>query len=308
MEDLNKTQIVLLAIFITFVTSAATGVIVVTLMDQAPQGITQTINRVVERTVETVVSPGKIERTEIKQIVKEDDTIVSSIKKIRQSLVIITREDGGGIASENIKTSPLEVLQQASIFNAIQSTEQDLGSDVALNNKIAASTGRVAGIGFWISGDGIILTTSDILGGVDSKYFIVLNNGAKTPLAFLKSDKTRGVALLKLDASEEDKVSITPINGLLRDGVSLGQTVISLGIESGEDTVSIGYISGLKDTTIKTSLEPSYNWGGRPIVDINGFLIGIYNSNKEIIPYNAIRSLVDSLSTVPKTATTTDSQ
>ena len=100
MEDLNKTQIVLLAIFITFVTAAATGVTVVTLMDQAPPAITQTINRVVERTIETVVSPGKVEKTEIRQVLKEDDTIVASLKKAKQSVLRVIRKNSAGQISE----------------------------------------------------------------------------------------------------------------------------------------------------------------------------------------------------------------
>ena len=51
MESLTKTQIVLLVLLVSFVTSLATGIVTVTLVNQAPQPITHTINKVVEKLV-----------------------------------------------------------------------------------------------------------------------------------------------------------------------------------------------------------------------------------------------------------------
>jgi len=54
MEHLTKQQIVLLTLFTSFVTSIATGIVTVALVDQAPTGVTSTINHVIERTIEEV--------------------------------------------------------------------------------------------------------------------------------------------------------------------------------------------------------------------------------------------------------------
>lgn len=96
MEDLTKTQIVLLTLLVSFITSIATGIITTSLLAEAPQAVTQTIDRVVERTIEQVV-PG----TTVKEvtIVKEGDAIVSSIESTARSIVrVMTPPDGGGVS------------------------------------------------------------------------------------------------------------------------------------------------------------------------------------------------------------------
>lgn len=81
-KDLNKTQLIWLAVLLSFVVSIATGIVTVTLMQQAPTGVTQTINRVVQQTVEKVV-PGYTAQGTQTVVVKEDDLVVDAVSTVR---------------------------------------------------------------------------------------------------------------------------------------------------------------------------------------------------------------------------------
>ncbi len=53
-EELTKSQLLLLTVLVTFVTSIATGILTVSLLDQASPTVMQNVNQIVERTVKTV--------------------------------------------------------------------------------------------------------------------------------------------------------------------------------------------------------------------------------------------------------------
>ncbi len=92
MEELTKAQIILLTLLISFITSIATGIVTVSLLDQAPPGVTQTINRVVQTTVEKVV-PGEPTIVTKQVPVTEEDLIVSAVNQNTKSLVQIKDAD-----------------------------------------------------------------------------------------------------------------------------------------------------------------------------------------------------------------------
>lgn len=85
-EHLTKSQIILLTLFVSFVSSMATGIVVVTLMQQAPTPITQSITNVVERTIEKV-APTIVEKPSKPVVVKDEDLVVAAIERNDKSVV-----------------------------------------------------------------------------------------------------------------------------------------------------------------------------------------------------------------------------
>src|SRR3989338_11262402 len=97
MEKLNKSQIVLLTLLVSFVTSVATGVVTVSLMDQAPPAIAQTVNRIVERTVEKVVQGAQtaaaVPASSQTVVIKESQLISQSVESINPSVARLYTSD-----------------------------------------------------------------------------------------------------------------------------------------------------------------------------------------------------------------------
>jgi len=80
-KELNKQQLILLAILLSFITSIATGIVTVTLMQRAPTSVTVPINRIVRQTVEKIV-PADIMPTEL-ALSEEQQKLLEELKAIK---------------------------------------------------------------------------------------------------------------------------------------------------------------------------------------------------------------------------------
>ena len=100
-EDLNKSQIILLTLLVSFVTSIATGIVTVSLMEKAPKDVVRVVQRVVEHTVERVEKAApdsdKKEKVIVQEktiIIKEGDLIAQAIAQNRTKLYAIYDDEG----------------------------------------------------------------------------------------------------------------------------------------------------------------------------------------------------------------------
>ena len=171
------------------------------------------------------------------------------------------------------------------------------------------------GSGFIVAADGLILTNKHVVSEKKAEYTVILSDGRSFPATILSRDPINDVAILKI-----------AINGLpcvrLGDAtkLELGQGLIAIGNALGifRNTVSVGIVSGLS-RSITAQAEPdaapqemrgliqtdaAINPGnsGGPIVDKNGFVVGvnaaIVSGAQSIgfaIPVNAARRDIDDI-------------
>jgi len=242
-EHLTKHQIVLLAFLVGFVTSIATGIVTVSLMDQAPPSVTRTINQIVERTVEKVVpaaipaSQGAAAATVTKEttvVVKNDDLVAQSISSVQKGIVRL----------------------------------------VSLNDRTV-----LVARGVVVDANGIVLSDRGSLEPLGTINFeAILPGGEHVPAMMRIPIGTSTIAVLDLQmASSSGKVAVVPIAQAGK--LQLGGSIIRIG-GSGSDTVGTGVIaklpdshSGLVQATV-VSTTP-----GSIIINSFGELIGITTSD-----------------------------
>ncbi|MBI5140434.1 MAG: trypsin-like peptidase domain-containing protein [Candidatus Vogelbacteria bacterium] len=282
MEELNKTQVVLLTLFITFVTSVTTGIITVTLLDQSPPGITQTINRVVERTIERV-TPGKTEIKETKVLLTEEDILKDIVVAVKPSLARIF------LNSELVSAETVTPITA------------DIGSPVEINNQAALPFARIAardevGTGFIVSAEGLVVTSSSVPLDPSVEYLVFVNK-KEYSAKVVTSDRDAGFSLLKIDNKDNTKFLLVAFDSA---PIYLGQTVFALGNNLDRTTAAIGIVNSVSDSTelslgsYKTTIKSDDTNIGGPLLNSGGRVIGINLSSGGVVPIKFIKTYMAS--------------
>ena len=223
MEDLNKNQIILLVLLISFVTSIATGIMTTALLQEAPIEVTRNINRIVEKTIETVTTPTNITTPGQKEVttvvVKEEDLIMSSIDKNVKSIVRITEKDS--------------VTGVVNFF----------------------------GLGLVINKEGFIVADRKMM-TVGNTYSVKMSDDTEFSLAPQNLDKQTNFAMFKVVkpekstynfvsatlADNEPKLgqTLTSLSGETNNSVSVGRVVSLIMKESGTGTSTVRFLGIIK--------------------------------------------------------------
>ena len=188
-KDLNKPQLILLAILLSFITSIATGIVTVTLMQQAPPSVITPINRIVKQTVEKIVpQEGKTIINTV--VVKEEDLVVDAIAK-----------------------------NQSAIFNITKEIENENGETIEIS----------AGKGFVVSNNGVIVADNLLVTDSSKVYYVKNSSGKfkadfvslnKNGFSFLK---------IGAPLDEKNKLAFTlPTFGDLNN-MKIGQKILLFG-------------------------------------------------------------------------------
>ena len=286
MDNLSKTQVVWLTLLVTIVTSVVTAIVTVALLRQAPPPITQTINRVIEKTI-GVPLPGieekKTEPEPPPQLTREE-AIIKVVKDISPAVVSV-------IASKD-----LPVIEEYFVdpFGDSNDLFKGLIPDIKIPQYRQKGTEKrqiSSGSGFFVSSEGLLLTNRHVVEDKEADYSIVTNDGKKYQVRALARDPFQDIAILEVN-DKENKKNFHYISLGDSANVSIGQTVIAVGNALGEfrNTVSVGIVSGLNrnivaegspsgpeslQDLIQTDAAINPGNSGGPLIDLNGRVIGL---------------------------------
>ena len=288
MDELNRTQMIMLVLLTSFITSLATGIVTVSLMNQAPIPLTQTVHKVIEKvtTIDNSQVAAPLFLPEEKPT--QEERIVKVIDSVAPAVVSI------------VATKDLPVFEQ-SFIDPFPGDDilNGLIPDIKIpqyKNKGTEKKEVSSGTGFFVSKKGLILTNKHVVADTEAEYSILMNNGKKYGVKVLARDPFQDIAILQVENPVEgEKPAEYNFNFIsLGDSVNLkeGQSVIAIGNALGEfsNTISVGIISGLHRNIVATGsimgaeqlreliqTDAAINPGnsGGPLLDLEGRVIGI---------------------------------
>jgi S1-C subfamily serine protease len=240
-EELSKSQIVLLVLLISFVTSMATGIVTVSLMNQAPTSVAQTVNRVIQQTIKEVSAPQEAAAVAVSTpaktvVLKESDEIAAAVQSSSPSIVRLYSEDG---------TTFLGLGAVLDVYGTIVTDAAAIGS--------ASAASIIRADGTSVSGT---VSTRDSTNGIALLSIATSTTATSTP----------AWTPITLSALPQLGETVVLIAGESNTSVEDGIISSLVPAQSGTPTL------------VKTNISGDNVLYGSPLIDTNGDLVGLSTS------------------------------
>ena len=198
------------------------------------------------------------------------DALEAQLQDARKQSAAIS----GSIAASGGGLSPAQVY--ASNVNSVVG----ISSTVQANSFYGTSTGTATGSGFILTEDGYVVTNCHVIDGATA-VSVITHDGTEYPAQVIGSDATNDVAVLKVEATGLQAVTLGSSDSLIT-----GDMVVAIGNPLGtlSATQTVGYVSGKdRDVTTDGSIismiqtDAAINSGnsGGPLFNTNGEVVGI---------------------------------
>ncbi len=158
---------------------------------------------------------------------------------------------------------------------------------VSPNRSTAPNVQQIgAGSGFFVSGDGLILTNKHVVSDTQASYSVLTSDGKSYDAKVMAQDPVNDLAILKID------ITSAPALPLADSGqIQIGQQVVAIGNSLGQyqNTVTSGIVSGIGrkitaggdggseqlEGVIQTDAAINPGNSGGPLLNLAGQVIGI---------------------------------
>jgi len=165
-KELDKRQLILLTLLISFVVSIATGIVTVSLMNQMPKSVPQTINNVIQRTIEKVTTV-QVPVPDTNN--KNDNEVVNTPN---DSIFLVENSD----ALISIYPKNVDKTVSQAITPNTTATPTDTPNTTTTPDTTTPTIEPIAiGQGVIISDIGLVLVDSSILTPEEKLYKVILN-------------------------------------------------------------------------------------------------------------------------------------
>ena len=197
------------------------------------------------------------------------DALEAQLQDARKQSAAIS----GGIAASG-------GLSPAQVYAANVGSVVGISSTIQTNSFYGTSTGTATGSGFILTEDGYVITNCHVIDGATA-VSVTTHDGTEYPAQIIGSDATNDVAVLKVEATGLQAVTLGSSDSLIT-----GDMVVAIGNPLGtlSATQTVGYVSGKdRDVTTDGSIismiqtDAAINSGnsGGPLFNTSGEVVGI---------------------------------